>query len=653
MQGIFVAGTGTEIGKTVVATAIAHGVADKRLGYWKPVSSGTPTDTDFVAQHATSAHVFPALYTYQTPISPHAAAKQENKPAVNLQALRQHWLQLQEDNSIDLLLIEAAGGMLVPLNEELQTWLDFLTITPELALVLVSDSGLGTLNHTAMTVNSLRDCGFNINAIVLNGDKFYDNELIVRRMHRDIPVLTFAKCEGISANKDWTERCQTFANTLLQHIITHEDVRDWQRWDHLHVWHPFTQHHCAPPPEAIVSASGVWLQTSAGDRLLDGISSWWTCNIGHGRVQLAQACAAQLRTCDHVAFAGLTHEPAARLAHEILLLTKNSMERVFFSDNGSTAVEIAAKIAYQHKQNLQQKEKSLFLTLQGGYHGDTIGAMSLGNAPRMHQPFLPLLFKTLRAKPATCHPSVHCPAGSADLAARLAELQKLVEENADRLCAIVIEPLVQGAGGMMVQETRWLQEVGRLARAHDITLIFDEVFTALGRTGYDFAFQRAGVVPDIVCLAKGLTGGTLPLALTLVKEKFFSSFWQAKQPFMHGHTFTANPIACRAALQTLRILRDEGLAARALLLEKCFQHWLEQNKEKIANPRALGAILAFELAGVEQERSFERTVAIMRLAARHQLYLRPLGNIVYFAPPLTIDDAELAIAFKALERVIT
>ena len=647
---IFIAGTGTGIGKTTVAAALGYGFSQQgvQVGYWKPVSSGQPRDNEVIAEHAPSVKIFPSCYTYDTPISPHAAAVEEQKAAVNLSTLGTRLDKIQHRESFDLLLIEAAGGLLVPLNLELQTWLDFLALRSELAVVLVASSGLGTLNHTALSLRCLHDSGFVVNAIVMCGARFHDNEAIVRRLARDIPVHSLTTGAEFSASKDWSTQSHVLAQGIDDSLArTAETVPSWCEHDKNSVWHPFTRQDRDATARAIVKASGVWLEDSDGHRLIDGISSWWTNNLGHGREEVAHACAAQIRQCDHVAFAGLTHEPAAQLAHELIQLSEGHFARVFFSDNGSTAVEVALKTAFQYQRNRGQPQRDTFVALHGGYHGDTIGAMSVSALDRFRGEFSALLFESLRIKPVTSHPSAVCPAGANALQANLAACRQLLADNEARLCAIIVEPLVQGAAGMLMQEVAWLRAVSEMAAQHSIPLIFDEVFTACGRCGHTFAFQRAGIVPDIVCLAKGLTGGVLPLGLTLTKDKFFRSFVAAERAFMHGHTFTANPVICRAALTALAIAKQENINARALHLETCFTAWIAQQRTLLSNPRALGGILAFEV------RDAEAAQALARTAATRQLFLRPLGNTIYFVPPLVISADELALAFSALEHALT
>ena len=645
MRSLFIAGTGTAIGKTTTAVALASGVTNLRVGYWKPISSGLPSDSDIVARHASSTTILPSSFAYHTPISPHAAAKLENRPAADLTTLSERLDCIQADGQFDLLLIEAAGGLLVPFNDELHTWLDFLHCRPELSIILVAASGLGTINHTSLSLRCLRDSGFEVAAIVMCGAPFHDNATIISRLASNIPIHSLADCVDLSASMQWAEQSQRLASFITTQLDRGEGDSDvWRDYDQRYVWHPFTCYRDRVVPRAIRGARGVWLETVDGRRLIDGISSWWTSNIGHGRPEIAYNCAAQIRQCDHVAFAGLAHAPAARLAHKVMELSDNDFSRVFFSDNGSTAVEIALKIAFQYQRNCGQMQRNTFVTLRGGYHGDTVGAMSLGGLDRFRAEFAPLLFETLCLSPVTSHPSYVCPEGERGLAGNLVACQELIEKRRDSICAIIVEPLVQGAAGMLMQAEEWLQAIGRLAVEYDIPLIFDEVFTAFGRCGGTFAYQRAGVVPDIVCVAKGLTGGVLPLGLTLSRAKFFQSFVAADCAFMHGHTFTANPVVCRAALVALAIAQKENINMCALSLEGKFRDWVSCHQRRLINPRVLGGILAFEVRDNRVAQDF------VSIAAEYNLFLRPLGNVIYFVPPLVINAEELSIAMHALER---
>jgi adenosylmethionine-8-amino-7-oxononanoate aminotransferase len=307
---------------------------------------------------------------------------------------------------------------------------------------------------------------------------------------------------------------------------------------------------------------------------------------------------------------------------------------------------------------LRSKKRQTFFTFRGSYHGDTFGTMSVAASPQFHGVFKPLLFKTHVATPVTMHPSHLCPNGVADFATKQAELEWIFTNHNHTIAAVIIEPLVQGAGGMLMQDPRWLKELARLCQRYEIPLIFDEVFTGFGRVGASFAFQRAEVIPDIICVAKGLTGGTMPLAATICRESFFRDFLSAdkSKALLHGHSFTANPLGCAVARAALKIFVNEDLAARAIALEKVFFDWLagEGRRRGVVNPRALGGILAFEIPGATQHNDYFHSAGprLQHRAFEKGLMIRPLGNTFYFLPPLTINNDELKFSLKVIGEIL-
>jgi adenosylmethionine-8-amino-7-oxononanoate aminotransferase len=382
------------------------------------------------------------------------------------------------------------------------------------------------------------------------------------------------------------------------------------------------------------------LETAEGEQLIDASSSWWVNTIGHGRPEIARAIAAQQQRLDHVLFAGATHAPAAQLAQKVLALAGPPFEkgRVFYSDNGSTAVEVALKIAYQEHAQKGQPQRRLFISFEGSYHGDTFGAMAVARAEGFHGIFAPLFFES-RCLPLD-----------------LAQVSACLAQEATVIAAVIIEPLLQGAGGMKIHSPAFLQGLAALTKQYGIPLILDEVFTGLGRLGANFAFQRAGVRPDLLCVAKGLTGGNLPLAMTLATQRSFEAFLDEdkSKALLHGHSYTANPIACAAALAALDIFVSEDLAGRARVFEAHYQTWIaEHTPFGLRNPRAIGGVLAFEWPGSGAGDYFHQGMQAVPVVARRQgLFLRTLGNTVYFMPPLATDDATLKKGLHALSQTL-
>ncbi len=338
----------------------------------------------------------------------------------------------------------------------------------------------------------------------------------------------------------------------------------------LHLWHPFTQEGADPPPLTVCRAKGVYLETQDGRRILDAISSWWVNIHGHSHPAIAQAVAEQAARLEHVLFAGFSHEPAEELAVRLAKIVPAPLRHVFFSDDGSTAVEVALKLALQYWANCGRPKKRRIVALEHAYHGDTVGAMSVSDDSPFTTPFDSLRVPVLRTHSASC---AHCPVGLTRATCHiecLNKLERLLSEQGDDIAAVIVEPLLQGAGGMIVHPEQFLSGVRRLTAAHDVLLIADEVLTGFGRTGRMFACERASVAPDLMCVAKGLTGGFLPLAATFATDRVHEAFsgGDRARAFFHGHSYTANPIACAAANASLQIFESEPVFDRIAAIEK-------------------------------------------------------------------------------------
>lgn len=432
-------------------------------------------------------------------------------------------------------------------------------------------------------------------------------------------------------------------------------MNDLQARDRAVVWHPFTQAATAPEPLPVVAADGAFLTLADGRRILDGISSWWTCLHGHGQPRIAAAIADQARRLDHVLLAGCTHPGAVQLAERLVDLAPDGLGRVFYSDDGSTAVEVALKMALQHFAQTGQPQRTRYLALHHGYHGDTVGAMAVGDPGDYGGPFAPLRFPVHRVTaPATAGWPL---AQGHDVTQELAALGACLTERGAEVAALIVEPLVQAAGGMRLQPPAWLRGVADLCKQHGILLIADEVMTGFGRTGALFACQHAGVTPDLLCLAKGLTGGTLPLAATLATNEIYESFLDTsrRRAFLHGHSFTANPIACAAALASLDLLAEDPQLSQVAEMQRIYATALPAigALPQVREVRWLGGLGVVELHGGEgyfSEGLAQRTAA--RMLARGVL-MRPLGPVLYLLPPFCLAPRTLAETLEALGEAIT
>ena len=424
--------------------------------------------------------------------------------------------------------------------------------------------------------------------------------------------------------------------------------------DRQHVWHPFTQAQTAPDPIPITSAKGIRLYAEDGREFLDLISSWWVNLHGHAHPTIAAAIAKQAHTLEQVIFAGFTHQPAAQLAHELVQRLPAGLTRVFFSDDGSTAVEVALKMALQYWRNQGEAQRTRFLAFEGGYHGDTVGAMSVGRGSDFFSTYGSMLFEVgLLPYPQTWD-------GDADVVSKeqaaLAVLDAYLAQHGETLAGVIIEPLVQGAAGMRMCRPEFLQQLAAKLRAAGILLIFDEVMTGFGRTGAMFAAVKAQVMPDLICLSKGLTAGFLPMSVTVASEAIYAAFLGENfdRALIHGHSFTANPLGCAAALASLQVFEDEQTLAKLPQIEAWHRQGLVQlaGHPAVQHVRVTGTIAAFDV--VTTDAGYTSAVGAKLKAFFHErgLLLRSLGNVIYLLPPYCVTQDELALAYQTIGEAL-
>lgn len=404
-----------------------------------------------------------------------------------------------------------------------------------------------------------------------------------------------------------------------------------------HVWLPYAQMKTARPPLPVERTEGCRIVLTDGRVLTDGIASWWTACHGYNHPHIRTAVERQLALMPHVMFGGLAHEPALTLARRLAALLPGDLDRVFFSDSGSVAVEVAIKMAMQYWLNRGIRGRSQFIAFRGGYHGDTAGAMAVSDDAGMHGMFRGLLPEQR---------VVELPTDDA----RSEALSRLLESRADQTAGIIVEPLVQGAGGMLFHDPVVLQRLGQLADRYDLLLIFDEIFTGFGRTGTMFACEQAVVVPDIITLGKALTGGTLPLAATIARRKVFDAFWSddPKHALMHGPTFMANALACAAANASLDLFEQEPRLDQVQKISAALTRGLApcRGLPGVKDVRVKGAVGVVEL---------ERIAELDAMRARfveEGVFVRPFGNVVYLTPSLSITPDELTTLTDAIAKVI-
>ena len=420
------------------------------------------------------------------------------------------------------------------------------------------------------------------------------------------------------------------------------------------LWHPCTQMAEHPDPLPLLPirrGRGAWLEGVDGRRYLDAVSSWWTNLFGHGEPRIAAAVAAQAAELEHVIFAGFTHEPAIRLAEGLLRLAPPGLARVFYADNGSAAIEIALKMSFHAHRNRGDTARTRFVALGNGYHGETLGALSMGDLPLYRRTYAPLLLTPLFAPSPDAYEALPGESAEACALRRAAELEAMFEAHPGEICALVMEPLVQCAGGMRMHHPAYLRRARDICSAHGAHLIADEIAVGFGRTGTLFACEQAAVSPDFLCLSKGLTGGFLPMSAVLTTAEVYACFLDERRDraFLHSHSYTGNPLGCAAALASLSLFESEPVLARnretaarmAALAAPFADH------AHVADLRQTGMILAIEaVADRATRRAFDpaekRGLRGYRAALEAGVVLRPLGEVLYWMPPYCIDEEGLA-----------
>lgn len=411
------------------------------------------------------------------------------------------------------------------------------------------------------------------------------------------------------------------------------------------------------PLVPIARGDGAWLIGHDGRHYLDAVSSWWTNLFGHAEPRIGAAIAQQAGTLEQVMLAGFTHAPAVQLAERLLAIAPRQPDRaplakVFYADNGSAGVEVALKMAFHYFHNRGEHRRTRFIALENGYHGETIGALSVGDIPLYRRVYAPLLLESIFAPSPDAYLAE--PGQSAeDYALRAADaLQHLLEQSPGEICALILEPRVQCAGGMRMYHPAYLRRARELCDAHGVFLIADEIATGFGRTGTLFACEQAGVMPDLLCLSKGLTGGFLPLSAVLATQQLYDAFLDdsRERAFLHSHSYTGNPLACAAALATLQIFANDDIIARNQRTAAHMTQLAAQIGEHsaVADVRQAGMIVAFELTqGGDKRTPFPAAARVglqaYRAALARGVVLRPLGDVLYWMPPYCVDDAQLAL----------
>jgi adenosylmethionine-8-amino-7-oxononanoate aminotransferase len=671
-----VVGTDTGAGKTVVAAAITAELrrGGLRVRALKPVATGVDPpaageDAELLARASGAAPEACVLATFRAPRSPLAAATDEGR-RVDVGAVERGILDAAD--GADLLVVEGVGGVLVPFDDE-RTVLD-LVRDLDVPVLVAGRAGLGTINHCALTVQACRHAGVEVVGVVLSrverdGDAGLARENAQRIARQcDVDVL------GILPFVDGLD-VDALAAAARDHLdlgpveALLDPVRAAARrdavvgLDRAHVWHPFTQttEWLAEEPLVVRSARGCWLVDDRGRRYLDGIGSLWANVHGHAHPVLDRALHEQAGRVAHATFLGQTHEPGARLAAELAAVTPTGLTRVFFSEAGAAAVEVALRVALLAQRHRGAARRTRFLSLEDAYHGDTAGAVSVGRSEVFHRGLDPLLVDVLRVPPPhLLRVRDGLDAETAERAS-LEAVSDLLRRAGDEVAAVLVEPRVQGAAGIWTHSDAWLRAVAGLARSAGALLVCDEVATGFGRTGDLFACLGAGVAPDILALGKGLTGGYLPLSATVVNDELFDLFsgpYAEHRTLYYGHTFTANPVACAVARASLGLFAGDATQERARGLARRLRDGLLQVAALpgVAQVRQRGVMCGIELAEAGLRRPFDPALRIGRratLAARRRgVVVRPLGDVLVLNPPLVMSDAEADLLVDAVADAV-
>ncbi len=686
LPSLAIIGTDTGVGKTVVTALLAS--AYKRAGLstlpFKPVVAGLTeldgdniyADNEFLARAAGADIDQVGLYAFPEPLSPHLAAERAGV-SIDISRILARFQELSR--SWPAILLEGVGGALVPLTAELSI-IDLIAQINIPALI-VTHAGLGTINHTLMTVEACQRRGVPVAGLVINrypgtpGVAAATNPSQLEALsglpiiglvpELDLSVEKLQGFEALAGNHFDLDRLQSPAKSQEKMEAT-ATASEALAADAAYLWHPFSAMdeylQEKPHPLMITSAAGCWLKDSEGRRYLDGISSLWVNVHGHRHPALDHALQQQLAKVAHSTLLGLGNEPAALLAADLVSISPAGLEKVFYSDSGSTAVEIALKVAFQYFRQTGRPEKTEFISFTNAYHGDTLGAVSVGGHEIFHSTFKPLLFPTRLTPAAYCY---RCPVGQepnqCDLEC-LDNLAALLAERAGQTAAVIFEPKVQGAAGILVQPPGYMRRVAALCREYGVLLIADEVATGFGRTGPLFACELEEIEPDIMTVAKGLTAGYLPLSATLFTTEIYEAFrgpYEELRTFFHGHTYTGNPLAAAVARASIQLFRDTEVLSAAQERAKELASLLTafKGREQIGNVRQQGLMVGIELVADSRTKEHfplaDRVGRAVALKARdYGVIIRPLGDTLVLMPPLSISAAELRTLVNGTTRAI-
>lgn len=662
-----IAGTGTDVGKTVATASLLRNfrLAGLSAQAIKPLQTGVDPGYENISSESDSAIycqavadlpditvIAPAatLMTFPMPASPHLAASDFGTKidlASIAEKIHDHVARLKRGNNKDtIIILECAGGLLVPLNRH-EFMIDLLAMLA-VPVILVGNNCLGCLNHFLLSMEALSSRGLKLAGIVMHNlpgqdiriqkDNldFLTGKIQSEKQEKFLPTVPVIEMPhlNLTDHGSWqilAERMKPFTS-LVQTVFDIDASADYIDRDHKSVWHPYSSTTNLPRLELACRSHKNKIVLANGNELIDGMSSWWSAIHGYNHPELLAAMHNQSVQMPHVMFGGLTHIPAISLAERLLTKMPAGLERIFFADSGSVAVEVAMKMALQYQMGIGEKQRNKFLTVRGGYHGDTIGAMSVCDPDTgMHSLFTGILAKQLFL------PRPECRFGTKFELSDLDSAIGMLDRHGENIAAMIMEPIVQGAGGMWFYHQDYLKGLKKLCEQKGILLIFDEIATGFGRTGKFFAAEWAGICPDILCCGKALTGGLLTLAATACTGKVAEGICKGGQAFMHGPTFMANALACAVACASLDIMDKNQWQGQVADLESWLKTGLEpcRNLKGVRDVRILGGI------GVVEMSNPVKLDKMQAFFVKHGVWIRPFGHLIYLMPPYITPQEDI------------
>lgn len=631
----FITATDTDVGKTFVTTSLLKALIDngKKACAIKPIETGftnfKKSDTGKYFE-ITGKEILP-FYTFSFPGSPHMCSKLENK---KIDTKKIVCLCKKYIDSNEITLIEGAGGIMVPINHKF----NFANLVKNLdiAVILVAPNRLGGLNNLLLNINFLLSQNIKIAAIILNNhnqnDKNHTSNLQFIQKQYKFKIITIPNCKNIDCCAPYFLE---FINSIFQNKRSKNIERNILEFDKKHLFHPYTSATNPLKTIRIVHAKGKYIFTEK-QKLLEAMGSWWCTNLGYNRDDLKRAAISQINNFSHVMFGGITHDNAVNLGKKLLKIMPE-FDYIFYSDSGSVSVEVAIKMALQYQQK-KDPNKVKIMTALGGYHGDTFGAMSICDPINgMHSKFFKTLPKQIFFKKPDC--GFYCDFKEE----YLQDFKLKFQQHKDEIAAIIIEPIVQGAGGMNFYHKEYLNYIQDICNKEDVVLIFDEIATGFGRTGELFAYNYTKA-PDIICIGKGLSGGFMSFAATLTNKKIAHTISRDNDVFMHGPTFMANPLACAVALENINTLLKYNWKKQVNNIQNWLNNYLKPclKLDVVRDVRVIGAIGVVEL---KYEVNMQNITSFF---IKNGVWLRPFGKLIYTMPHFNFNQNDI----KKISQVI-